>query len=317
MDSSCPRVARHPRACLAAIDDLGNAGWLDRMEDAREVLSPALGQWLPALRSSGAWTPEIDRRLLTRATESPARHMPLSVCVYGWDAIFWPSFDLLVATLRATENARVYAPLPRGTSEAIQQSWLDALEAATGGDFDVCESSGFPSSQADLVGRLEGTDLAATHPGLSATEPELLVGVDATDQVTLARDFVARWLAARPRAAEDKGTGSATRLVILCPCRNASAVGIVRALADANIAIEDELGEIPEPSLSIQIQRAILDYHQDDAGLESLVALIELLNEYTTLWAAVGTGALRRVFPLDPVETRRALHKRFRGRAAP
>ena len=77
------------------------------------------------------------------------------------------------------------------------------------------------------------------------------------------------------------------------------------------IAVEDELGEIPEPSLSVQIQRAVLAYHQDNAGLGSLLALIELLNEYTAVWEVERGAALRRVFPLDPVEARRALHGAF------
>ena len=139
----------------------------------------------------------------------------------------------------------------------------------------------------------------------------MLVGVDNNDLGVLVRDFAVRWLAARPLAKEENRTGARARLVILCPCRNASAVGVVRALADAGIAVEDELGEVPEPSLAIQIQRAILDYHQDGAGLESLLALVELLNEYTAVWETVGGGTLRRVFPLDPVEARRALHGAF------
>ncbi len=249
-------VARHPGACLAALGDLANAGWLDDPDDVSGVLPKVLTQWLPELRRSGAWTPETDRQLLARVGTTVPGQPPLSVCVFGWDAGFWPAFDLLQTALRAADHARLYTPLPRDTSENLQQSWLDALEAATGSDLNICESSGFASPQADLVGRLEGTDLDSTMPLPGTAEPELLVGVDSSDLAVLARDFAVRWLAARPLGRGEHGTGAADRLVILCPARNATAVGVVRALTDAKIAVEDQLGEIPEPSLAIQIQRA-------------------------------------------------------------
>ena len=151
-------VARHPGACLAAMGDLADAGWLDDPTAVfGEVMPATLGGWLPELEASGAWTPEVDRQLLARA-EPSGDGPPLSVCVFGWEASLWPSFNLLLATLRAADHAEVYTPLPRGTSEALQQEWLEALEQATGGEIDICEASGFPSSQADLVARLEGAD---------------------------------------------------------------------------------------------------------------------------------------------------------------
>lgn len=304
-------VARHPGACLAALGDLAATGWLDDSGVPGDVLSSSLNQWLPELRATGAWTPEVDRRLLARAAAAPANLTPLAVCVFGWDASFWPSFDLLLATMKTAASARVYTPSPRGTSESIQQSWQDALEGATGEDFAVCESSDFPSSLADLVGRLDGADMDSTASHRESAEPELLVGVDSSDLAVLARDFVARWIAATPPGLRNHRVGGADRLVILCPCRNASAVGVVRALTDAGIAVEDELGEIPEPSLSIQIQRAILDYHQEGSGLESLLALIELLNDHAALRDDRQGVTLQRVFPLDPVEARQALHDAF------
>ena len=303
-------VARHPGACLAALGDLANAGWLDYPGLPDGILPGALDNWLAELRGTGAWTPEVDRQLLARAAAGSGGQPSLTVCVFGWDASCWPSFDLLRATIRAADDMRVYTPLPRDTSQVLQQSWSDALEAETGHTFDFCESSGFVSSQAGLVGRLEGTDLDSPPPPDDA-EPELLVGVDSSDLAVLARDFAARWLAARPLGGGEHGTGAASRLVILSPTRSASAVNVVRALVAAGIAVEDELGEIPEPSLAIQIQRAILDYHQDNAGLGSLLALIELLNEHTAVWDHTPDGALRALFPLDPVEARRVLHGAF------
>ena len=107
------------------------------------------------------------------------------------------------------------------------------------------------------------------------------------------------------------GGGDGDRLVILSPRRDLSAVALLRALAAAGIDVEDELGEVPEPSLAVQIQRAILAYHQDNAGIDGLMAVVELLNEHVAVWDGQGANILRAVFPLDPVEVRRLLHAAF------
>ena len=94
-------------------------------------------------------------------------------------------------------------------------------------------------------------------------------------------------------------------------------MSVVRTLAAAGIAVEDELGEIPEPSLAVQIQRAILDYYQDDAGLESLLALIELLNEHAAVWDHAPDGPLRGAVSAGPRGNPARVARRVRRRAAP
>ncbi len=301
-------VARHPKACLAALDDFAAAGWLDDGPGLfAEMLPAALHDWLPLLRATGSWVPDVDRR----PGQSVAA-APLAVCVFGWDAASWPLFDLLVAAARTAGQADIYAPYPRGTSEAIQQHWLDALEATLETTFEPCGASGFVSAQSALASRLEGSDLAGSPDADPAAAPELLAGHDTGDMTTLVCDFVARWLAARPvgkagRNAADSGQ----RLVLLCPSRDVSSVGVVKTLAAAGIAVEDEVGEQPEPSLSIQIQRAVIAYHQDEADIQALLALVELLNEHAAVAEPAPASMLARVFPLDPVEVRRALYGAF------
>ncbi len=309
-------AARHPGACLAALDDFAAAGWLgDGPELFAEVLPAALQGWLPRLRATGSWVPSVDQELVqAMAHARPAKAAPLAVCVFGWDAAAWPTFDLLVAAARLADQAEIYTPFPRGTSEAVQQHWLSALEESLQVSFEPSETSAFVSAQAALASRLEGTDLAGGPDAATPAAPELLAGHDTGDMATLACDFVARWLAARPvgKAGRNAADGG-QRLVLLCPVRDVSSVGVVKALAAAGIAVEDEVGEQPEPSLSIQIQRALIAYHQGEADLQALLALIELLNEYAAVRDDGGTepGVLSRVFPLDPVETRRALHGAF------
>ncbi len=301
-------VARHPEACLSALDDFAAAGWLEEIGAVDDMLPAAINDWLPQLRATGSWTPDIDYRLAEHFTVPSSERSRLSVCVFGWDANHWNAFNLLLATVRAAGSAYLYMPLPRGTSENIQQSWLEACEASFGVERSDCADSGFVSEQAALAERLEGADLEDTSVRLP--EPALLTGVDTQDTVALVCDHVARWLAT---SSPDDGlaTDGSQRLAILCPGRQPSAVAVVRALADAGIAVEDELGELPEPALAVQIQRAILDYHLDRAGLEPLLTIVELLNEHAAVWDHRSAGALREVFPLDPTEVRRALHGAF------
>lgn len=304
-------VARHPGTCLAALDDYAAAGWLDEPGMLDEILPDDLGGWLADLRSLGAWTPEIDRQLLLQAAASgpPTASGPLSVCFFGWDAGEWPHLNLLTAAIRAAESAFVFTPSPRGTSEGIQQSWLEACEEACGTSFETCDSSDFVSGQALLAGRLEGNDLAAPADD-APPPPELLTGVDGEDTAALVCDFVARWFSGHPEGPPEDSDPQ-PRLAILAPARSASSVEVVRTLTAAGISVEDELGEIAEPPLAVQIQLAILDYHQDRGGLNGVLTLVELLNQHAAACKPPAGVLLREVFPLDPVEVRRTLHGAF------
>ena len=303
-------VARHPGVCLAALDDFAAAGWLpDDPAWRHEILPPVLDDWLAEAQAQGLWTSEIDRRLLAAAMLPAAALPPLALCVFGWDAGCWPAFQLLAAAVREAQSARVYAPLPRGSSENIQLEWLTALEEFFDEGFEQCAGVDFSSTHQALVSRLDGADLSAADA--HAVEPELIVGLDAQDAVALARDFVARWLAASGEAASAPDQGAGDRLVILSPRRDLSAVALLRALAAAGIDVEDELGEVPEPSLAVQTQRAILAYHQDNADIDGLMAIVELLNEHVAVWDGQGANILRAVFPLDPGDVRHLLHAAF------
>ena len=303
-------VARHPGACLAALDDFAAAGWLaDDPAWRHEILPPVLDDWLAEVRAQGLWKPEVDRRLLAASSQSASTLPPLALCVFGWDASGWPAFQLLAAAVREAQSSLVYAPLPRGSSENVQLDWLTALEEFFDEGFEPCAGADFLSTHGGLISRLEGADLSDDDAPLS--EPELIVGLDAQDAAVLARDFVARWLAASGGDESFPGQGDGDRLVILSPRRDLTAVALLRALAAAKIDVEDELGEVPEPSLAVQIQRAILAYHQDNADLDGLLAIVELLNEHVKIWDGQGANLLRAVFPLDPVEVRRLLHTAF------
>ena len=302
-------VARHPGACLAALDEYAAAGWMaDGPELFADLLPAALHDWLPLLRTTGSWVPEVDQTLRHAARETPPDAPPLAVCVFGWNAAHWPLLDLLAAACESADRADVYIPSPRGTSEGVQQGWLASLEGVLGVDYDFCEASDFESAQGALAARLEGSDLATEQPLV----PELLAGRDTADMAALACDFVARWLAARPAGKDGLHAADAgQRLLILSPGRDVASVAVVKALAAAGVAVEDEVGEQPEPSLSVQVQRAILAYHQSEADLAALLALIELLNELAAASPPPAGSVLARVCPLDPVATRRALYSAF------
>ena len=111
-------VARHPEACLAALDDFAAAGWLDELGLVDDMLPSALSDWLPQLRATGSWTPEVDRRLaefFAAAPPGPSRG-PLSVCVFGWDAHAWDRFDLLDGH---GARRRIGLPLPAAAARHL------------------------------------------------------------------------------------------------------------------------------------------------------------------------------------------------------
>ena len=338
----CAAVARQPGTCLSALDDYAAAGWLHEPGLLDDILPDELAEFLPELQRLGAWTPEIDRELKRKAeggrrkaeglttedTESTEigregwgdwgegretgngrQTGKLSVCVFGWDAGWWPLFDLMRSAVWTADAAYVFAPSPRGTSEGVQQGWMEACEEAFGTEFEACEASGFVGAQAALAGRLEGTNLDVSVDEERPEAPELLTGEDGADLAVLVVDFVARWLV---EAEKDSDREAERRIALLCPRRTPMAVAVVRALAAAGISVEDELGEIAEPTLPVQIQRAILEYQQDRSGLDGLLTVVELLNQHVTGSGVEGKAAtLRAVFPLDPVEVRRALHGAF------
>ena len=303
-DPEAAAVTRRPSACLQALSDLAAADWLDAMDAPPDLLPGPLLDWAPDARAAGFWLPQINRALLRAAARPrPVAAPPLRVCVLGWDANRWPLLDLLLAALRAADDAHAFLPLPREPAAALQRSWLTTLEETLRTEFHVCPTAGFTSAQAVLADRLEGADLAPGNP----PPPELLVGADWMDTVSVVRDFAVRWLV---DSAERKAPGGEpVRLAILCPRRTASGVALLRALLAAGIAAEDGLGEVTEPAAEGQIQRALLSFHQNEARVDSLLTLIELLNAHATTHPA--TALMRSVFPLDPVETRRSLQTAF------
>ena len=301
----CAAIARHPGTCLAALDDYAGAGWLHEPGLLDDILPDELADWLPELQQLGAWTPEIDRRLREVINTSTITLRPLTVCVFGWDAACWAQFELLQAAVRAADAAYVFTPSPRGTSEGLQQGWLEACEEAFDTSFETCESAGFISAQSALAGRLEGTDLDAPGTTAQVPAPELLTGVDGEDTATLVVDFAARWLTST------KEDGASGRLAVMCPRRSSASVAVVRALTAVGISVEDESGEIAEPTLTVQIQRAILEYQQDRGGLDGLLNVVELLNQHVNCVSREAAPVLHEICPLDPVEVRRALHQAF------
>ena len=298
--TSPTETTARPGTCLEALTDLWAAGWLDLAEPPAGLLSADLLGGKPALIESGLWLPNVDRDLRLAARRRRPDAPALSLCVIGWDASRGPLRDLLLAALRAADQAAAFLPLPREPAAELQRNWLSEIEAECRTECRVCPSAGFQSAQASLAGRLEGADLDARNP----PAPELLVGVDWVDTLGLVRDFVARWLI--EHETRTAPGGEPVRLAILAPRRTASGVAIIRALGAAGIPVEDDLGEMTQPPPERLVQRALLSFCQEDAQVESLLTLIELLNAQPSVapvWAAV--------FPLDPVETRRALQEAF------
>ena len=309
-------VARHPGACLAALGDLASAGWLDDADDRREAaFCPGFcSRWLPDLRRSGAWTPEADRQLLARAdTPLPGATAALGVRLRlgrRFLARVRPFADR--ATRRRTTRG---STLPR---HAARRKCDSAILARCAGNrrpaanLNFCESSGFVSPQADLVGRLEGTDLGTTVRFPTA-EPELLVGVDSSDLAVLARDFAVRWLAARPLGRGEHGTGAADPAghPLPGPQRDGG-----RRRARAGRRRDRRRGRTRRnPRTLARHPDSARDPRLPSGRRRSGIAPGAGRTAQRVHVAPLGTPCngehCTGLFPLDPVEARRALHAAF------
>ena len=179
-DPELSSVARHPGACLAALGDLANAGWLD---GPGRVARRRVGTRADAGCPNCAATAHGPRKWIAscwRGQGDPIQGNPRfpSACSGGRRASGRRSICCWRRCARRT--ARRFLPRCRAARRRRSSShWLEALEQGAGGEFEFCESSGFPSSQADLVSRLEGSGHGQHGgPAEGVAEPELLVGVD-------------------------------------------------------------------------------------------------------------------------------------------
>lgn len=319
-DAEADAIARGPGAWRAALQDLDAAGWLGAAPTPgnsallpADAFPPPLREWLPAMRESGAWWPAIDRELRQRAEAAGAAAAdpnlkPLSTLALGWDAGCWAKRDLLLAALLAAApvSAQAFFPAPRGIGrgEALAQGWIDAIASGLGPATEVraCGASGFVPPFGPLVERLESVEFSpAESDAATDAQPEMLVGLDWSDQLAVSQEWVARWLA-------ETRNDPAARLAVLFPGRGSGSVEFVRALGRAGIAAEDNLGERAEPPLPVQIARALLDYQLDETGVEPLLTLVGLLNDCPGCWIRDPHDF---GLPLEPVALRRALADAF------
>lgn len=256
-DADSRAVTRDAGACLRAMDELAAAGW---SEAELDVPATAAREFFRALREARAWTPEIDRRLIQNAAPRP-----LLSCVVGWDAGNFGDLNLLEALSGSSARCELFLPQPRATAEAVQLRWIEAVEARLGASKTTCGESEFFSPHDALISRLEGSDLAVE----STSPPRLLVGRDWSDQIRLVRDEAIEWLA---------GARDGDRLGIIVPGRSPTSLALVRALAGAGLSLLDETGEKGEAAPAILLQAQIVRYHLRGCDVESLAALIALLN---------------------------------------
>ncbi len=277
-------LADSPADWLDALEQLESCGWGG---SAASVLPGASRELSRILEDSRAWGPALDNELfLASGLTSGGR---LNTCFVGWDAAYWGFLPLLDAVFRASIRSNFYQALPRSTTETLQQNWVRMIEKKLGTQSEPCKASDFRSVNEPLVSRLEATDLDP----FDGQAPRFLVGAQWLDQMTLARDYVVRRVAAMPLG---------QRLGIVTPRRGPSSLEMARTLAHADIRIFDATGENEEPETEVLIQLEIIRYHLLCCDAESLLALVVLLNER-------GSGS----WPwLNPRDARDCMHGAFK-----
>ena len=266
-DAAAKPAAENPAAWLNSLGELAEAGWLDEEGVLRTFVPPSLRTLVRELRDSPHWLPGIDQRLLASAAKDERKEtLAPQLCLLGFDPQALPLTNLLTAAIHFAASSQMFVPSPRAGNESLHESWLVAFESALKAEIEPTDSLA-DAPYDPLIRRLEGVDLDGKIPHT----PNYLVAVTWNDQIELITDSIAKWLEENPGVAD-------SRLVVVVPGRGATSIAVSRRLSEVGIAHDDALGERPEPSWPVRLQRAIVDYLLDGssgAGLLRLLAVRE------------------------------------------
>ena len=277
--------ARDPGPCLAALDDLGRAGWSGGESDMGEIPSPVM-EWLKVLEDSRVWTSALDRELLKSADSAGADELHL--CFWGWDSRFYREKMLLEAAGRVAASTLFFAPSPSFDPELEDpdMEWLDHLETLWEVEKEACPESGYESENAALVDYWCRRGEAEGKP----QPPRVLIGESREDQLALVERQILQWL---------PGCGVQDRIGVVALPSAANAAELVARLRQRDLPVHDEMGRRDSGEAGVHVLQKLALYYQSGC----------LVEEFLQLLAACNVRSLDE--DLDAVLLRPELHKLF------
>jgi hypothetical protein len=276
-------VAGAPDALLKALDLLGGGGW-DFAQAGPPQLRPIVAEFRRLLAGAGfALVHDADRALLASAAK--AEPLFARLLVTGFNALHWPLWPLLEASVRAAEDAVVCLTDPRSEGEALDMAWIGTWEETFGAAEPI--AADIASPLADLLRLPETASERGEREAQPAREVAFLVGDDTAEQaraiVTQALQFLA--------------DPACERLGVLFPAAGALSRRVAALLAEFDVPHHDGLAHHAPGPLEDDAWRAWLAL-QENPRLPALLRFLQTQSARGFAGLSVETAAdeLQRVY---------------------
>ena len=257
-NASLRSVIREPAAFLRTYDLLLGAGW-NPAQDGADYGRELARELQREMDKSGIATQAgLHRQLFGEASRTP-RTVIANLLISGFNAAYWPLWDLLKALVLSSEQAVVALSQPRFFGESIDQLWINSWEALTEQETTIPDSPAEPppAPLAQLAASYE-TGARESLPDLDLTfcvTPDLATQTRAV--VLHALDFLQR--------------DECMRLGLVFPEANALALGVASELRRLGIPMNDGPGVLTPGPFECRAWPAWLAL-QEEPGVPRLIA---------------------------------------------
>ena len=151
-DEATASVAASPDQLLKAIDLIGGGGW-SFSEAGPARLRPVVAEFQRLLKTAGFdLVHDADRVLLKAASD--AEPLFANLFVTHFNALHWPQWPLLEATVRLASQAAVCLTDPQSEVETLDAIWIGTWEETFGSSLPIAADPPPPTTSVDfLVGK--------------------------------------------------------------------------------------------------------------------------------------------------------------------
>ncbi|MFH1497960.1 MAG: PD-(D/E)XK nuclease family protein [Verrucomicrobiota bacterium] len=245
-----------PERALDDFDDLLKGGFTPAdfpLEPLRGIFVE-LAAWVEGL--GYGFSPPQAMAAALQPVPADARRIGGRVLVLGLGAELWGEFFNVAAFVRRCDDLAVVLPAPefRGR-DALDERWVELWEKLLGQSAELIDETDADEG-CTPVGALWLRD------GGSPDRARLLVGAGRAEEMVIVAATIAGLLAR-----------GATNIAVIFPRSDAAHLRLVRLLAARGIAFNDLLETAGPPPVDVQVQRALLGFHERGGRLEDLLAL--------------------------------------------
>lgn len=272
-----------PERALDDFDELLKAGFGPE-HFALEPLRDVFGELVH-------WVDSLGYAFASRQNETAAR-TPVGpdepriggrLLVHGLSAEAWGEFFNVAALARRCDRLTVVLPEPqfRGR-KALDEAWIDLWAALLGVEAQSVDAPEPAEHGAAVAALWHAGAPAAARVDAKLLPVKLVVGRTRADEMALVADELGRLLAA-----------GAEEIAVVFPRADAAHLRLARLLEERGVPFVDLLENAGQPPVDVQLQRALLAFHENGGRLEDLLALWPLLTALS--FTEVPLGAARDV----------------------